>query len=275
MTSQRAIALFVATLVILVAAAPLMGSDAPPPPPAAESIALPAPPPVAPLPPLPAELGAVLDNVEEARKKVQRLAADIVQDREVEALEITEQFKGAMKFEMPRLLRLELVNTEDKDDKRVYVVGKKYAYIYRPKDKRVERFLLANVSRKGEKSDNPFEYGLALDIRELRAKYTFKQGKDAKVGERDAAVLMMTPRKDIPASTNYARIDIWIDRALWLPCRIVQHKSDGEIIETFTLSNIKINPKWSGFIFREKPFEFSTPRGVDLIIHEKSPTRAD
>jgi len=265
MTIRIPLALSVAAFVVLAVPAPLRGSDAPPPPPA-KAIEL---------PPLPPELDAILQNVEEARKKVQRLAADIVQDRKVEALEITEKFTGAMKFEMPRLLRLELVNAQDKNDKRVYVVGRKYAYIYRPKAKRVERFLLANINRKGEKSDNPFEYGLAVDIRELRAKYTFHQEKDAKIGDRNAAVLVLTPRKEIPAATNYAKLELWIDKALWLPCRIVQHKSDGEIIETFTLSNIRINPKWGGIIFKEKPFEFKRPRGVDLIPHERTPTRAD
>jgi len=267
MILRMSLALFVAAFVLLAAPASLRGSDAPSLPPV-QRIAIK-------LPPLPPELGVILQNVEEARKKVRRLAADIVQDRDVEALEITEKFTGGMKFAMPRLLRLELVNARDKNDKRVYVVGKKYAYIYRPKEERVERFLLANIDRKGEKSDNPFEYGLALDIRELRAKYAFHQEKDAKIGDRSAAVLILTPRKEIPEATNYARLELWIDRALWLPCRIVQHKSDGEIVETFTLSNIRINPKWGGIIFKEKPFEFKVPRGIEPIIHERTPTRAD
>ena len=265
MTLRMSLALLVAAFVVLAVPTPLRGSDAPPPPPA-KAIEL---------PPLPPELGVILQNVEEARKEVQRLAADIVQDREVEALEITEKFTGAMKFEMPRLLRLELVNAQDTNDRRVYIVGRRYAYIYRPKEKRVERFLLANIDRKGEKSDNPFEYGLAVDIRELRAKYAFHQEKDAKIGDRNAAVLILTPRKTAAAATDYARLELWIDRALWLPCRIVQHKSDGEVVETFTLSNVRINPKWGGIIFKEKPFEFKPPRGVDLIVHERTPTRAD
>ena len=166
MTLRISLALFVAALVMLAAPAPLRGSDAPPLPPV-QRIAIK-------LPPLPPELGVILHNVEEARKKVRRLAADIVQDREVEALEITEKFTGAMKFEMPRLLRLELKRVP-KGDATIRIVGEKYAWVYWPQKKTAQRATLKKVEEKKPKENkakekekkeqtNPLEYGLARDI---------------------------------------------------------------------------------------------------------------
>jgi len=218
-------------------------------------------------PPLPAPIQEVLDRVAEARQKVERLAADVTQLRVVEALDIKEELRGTMKFQMPRLLRLEL-KSEEKEQERVYIIGRRYAWIYRPRQKQAERFTLADVRAKAEEPENPFEYGLAVDLGLLRQRYEFRAKPDGRIGERTCAVLELVPREAEQKAAPYAKLEFWIDRELWLPIRVVQHKSDGEIVETFTLSNIVLNPKWSGDLF-----EFSPPRDVDVIEHE-APRRA-
>ena len=208
------------------------------------------------------ELNALLDRMEAARRKVKTLQAQVRQVKHIEALDADEKAAGTLKFRMPRLLRLELTR-EEGGRKRIFVVGEKYAWLYRPDFQQAERFPLKKLD-KSKKSANPFEFGLACDIREMKDLFDIRLLGREKVKGRPAHKVALIPNEKHRDESPHSKIIIWVDDALALPMQVTQHKSDGEIIETFTLSEVKLNPR-----FWRSPFKFKPPRGVDVFDHEE------
>lgn len=203
----------------------------------------------------------VLDNMEKVRLTLKSFKADVDKLRVVEALGDEEKFKGTIQFRMPRLLRLELKNTENGKET-VYIVGAKYGWIYRPQAKQAEQAELKDI-REQKKSTNPLEYGLARDLRELKDAYTLKLLPEEKVGEARALPLEMTP---LPGNAQAGKMIFWVDPATWLPSRIREFKSNNEIIETHTFTNMQLNVS-----VPDKAFEL--PKGVDIIMQDAEPAK--
>ena len=208
------------------------------------------------------KLNALLDRVEQKRKKLKTLQAEIEQVKHIEALEAEEKASGAIKFRMPRLLRIELTGKAN-GRKRIFVVGKEYAWLYKPHFQQVERFRLRKVD-KSKKCANPFEFGLGSDLREMKDLFDIRLLDAEKVKGRPAQKIELVPNKQHKDKSPHSKIVIWIDDAILLPVKVKQHKSDGEIIETYTLSKVKVNPT-----FWLNPFKFKPPRGVDVFDHEE------
>ncbi|HRU06448.1 MAG TPA: hypothetical protein P5137_11825, partial [Candidatus Brocadiia bacterium] len=59
-----------------------------------------------------------------------------------------------------------------------------------------------------------------------------------------------------------SKIIFWVDNELLIPIQIEQTKSDGEIIDTYTLDEIKLNPWWW-----TSPFQ-PPPSSVNIIRHD-------
>lgn len=205
-------------------------------------------------------LDQVLDNMEAARRELKTFSADVVKVRYIEVLEETEHFQGTIHFKMPRLLRLYLKQTENGNET-IYIVGEKYGWIYRPQKKQVERATLRDMKGKAD-SANPLEYGLARDIHGLRKAYLLQLRQPEKVGDVDTVPIELTPREG--DGYGDGRMVFWIDTKTWLPAQVREFKSNNEIVETHTLSNIKVNVK-----IKSKLFKFKVPKGVDQIIHEE------
>ncbi len=203
----------------------------------------------------------LLDNMEKVRLTLKTFKADVEKLRQVEALGDNEVFKGLIQFKMPRLLRLELKNVENGKET-IYIVGAKYGWIYRPQTRQAEQAELKDIADR-RKSSNPLEYGLARDIRELKDAYALKLLPQETVGDIRAWPLELAP---LAAGAQTGRMIFWIDPATWLPVRLREYKSNNEIIETHTFSNVKVNAAVS-----DKSFEL--PRGVDIIIHDAEPAK--
>ena len=201
----------------------------------------------------------VLDNMESVRKKLKTFTADVVKLRTIEVLDETERFEGTIRFKMPRLLHLRLKNVENGREA-IYIVGKKYGWIYRPQKKQVERARLPKIDEKVG-SPNPLEYGLARDIHALRDSYLLQLRPVEKIGAVETVPIELIPRE----ADEYAvsKLVFWIDATTWLPVRLREFKSNNEIVETHTFSNVRLNVK-----IKNKVFKFKVPRGVDEILHD-------
>jgi len=206
------------------------------------------------------DLERLLEKVEAARRKLKRLSAHIEQVRHIEALDVDEKSTGTIKFAMPRLLRVELKHRTT-GRRKILVIGKKHGWLYQPELEQVQRFLLKKPEE-SKTTPNPFEYGLASDVRDMRKTFDMRLLGEEKVNDRPAHKVELVPKKEHQAECIYDRIIFWIDSRLNLPVKVRQYKSDGEIIETYTLSKIKRNPL---FIF--SPFKFKPPRGVEVVDH--------
>ena len=203
----------------------------------------------------------LLDNMEKVRLTLKSFRADVEKLRVVEALGDEEKFKGLLQFRMPRLLRLELKNV-DNGKETIYIVGQKYGWIYRPQTNQAEQAELRDM-REEKKSANPLEYGLARDIRELKGAYALKLLPEEKVGGVRVIPLEMTP---LPDNTRAGRMLFWVDPATWLSAQIREFKSNNEIIETHSFSNMKTNVS-----VPDKAFEL--PKGVDILMHDPEPAK--
>ena len=215
----------------------------------------------------------VLDQMETARKELKTFKAKVVKQREIVLFEETEKYTGDIQFKMPRLLRLELKRVP-KGDVTIRIVGKKYAWVYWPQKKTAQRATLKKVEenkpkenkakeeekkKKKKEQTNPLEYGLARDIHELRKAYTLKLLPAEKIGDVETAPLELTPI----GGTDYkaGKLIFWIDKTNWLPAQIREHKSNDEIIETHTFSEIKLKE-----LIKDKVFEFKPPKDVEVNI---------
>jgi outer membrane lipoprotein-sorting protein len=203
----------------------------------------------------------LLDRMEKVRLTLKSFKADVEKLRQVEALGDEEKFKGTLQFKMPRLLRLELKNV-DNGKETIYIVGQKYGWIYRPQTNQAEQAELRDM-REEKKSANPLEYGLARDLRELKEAYALKLLPEEQIADARAIPLEMTP---LPGNAQAGKMIFWVDPATWLPARIREFKSNNEIIETHTFSNMKANAS-----VPDKAFEL--PKGVDILMHDPEPAK--
>jgi outer membrane lipoprotein-sorting protein len=204
-------------------------------------------------------VAGLLDHMEVVRKTVQTFQADVVKTSVIELLEETERFEGTLKFKAPRLLRLELKNAANEQET-IFIVGPEYGWIYRVYKKQAERALLSEGTSEAEKG-NPLEYGLTKDMHGLEQGYDLALLPEEEVGGRRAVPLELTPE----GGTTYTsgKIIFWIDLDNWLPIQVREYKSNNEIVETHTFSNIELNKRVS-----DSNFEFKPPRDVDVILHD-------
>ncbi len=215
------------------------------------------------------ELDTILKKMKAARKKLRAVKTDVVFEQTIVALDFKETWKGELLFQMPRLMKMSL-RLKDKDGERykLYVVGEKYAWIYTkalPDIHQAEKFPLASLKEKDKSAANPLEYGLAADIDEVRKVYNLTYKGIEPVGKRPAHKLEFVP-KNKKADVVYAKMILWIGKDLWLPIKIEQHKSDGEQVEVYILSNIK--PRKS---FPKRTWRFKPPK--DAAVMEWSRNR--
>ena len=214
----------------------------------------------------------VLDRMEAARKKLKTFRATLTKLTTVAVIDLTEKSEGTMHFKMPRLFRMALKDVPDKKAKKpkkeprqiIYIVGKVYGWIYRPKcgDKpgQAERARLRRMTD-SSKSANPLEYGLAKDMHELRKAYRMKLLPEAKIGKADTVPLELTPIK--ARKLDVGKMIFWIDKKGWMPAQIRLYKSNNETIETYTFLKMEVNVKIS-----DKLFEFEPPDDVEVMIHD-------
>lgn len=202
----------------------------------------------------------LLDNMETARKGLKTFSAAVAKTRRLEALEDTEEFSGAIEFKTPRLLKMSLTSARSKKET-VTFVGKEYAWIWRVQDKQAERGRLADLKEADKKKTaNPLEYGLARDVHGLQDAYDLTLLPREKAGEADAVPLELTPKKETYAE---GKTILWIDARTWLPVQVREYKSNDEIVETHTFTDIKTNVSMS-----DRMFEFDPPKDVDVILHD-------
>lgn len=216
----------------------------------------------APEPPAPANgmtVDQLLDNMEGVRQTVKTFKADVIKKREVLVLEETETFTGFLEFKTPRLLRLQLKSKENGKEI-IYIVGPTYGWIYRVTEKQAERGKLTDLKDE-KKSGNPLEYGLARDMHGLKEGFKLKLLAPEKIGAYDTVPLEMTPDR----GEDYAagKLVFWIDTKSWLLVQVREFKSNNEIVETNTFSNVQINAPVS-----DQLFEFEPPKGVEVILHD-------
>ncbi len=205
-------------------------------------------------------VAALLDHMEATRKELKTFKADVTKTRFVAALDETQEDAGRIEFKTPRLLRLDLTNARTKKETIIFV-GKEYAWLYRVTDKQAERSRLVDLGEADKKkSGNPLEYGLARDIHGLLDAYNIRLLPDEKIGGVETTPMELTPKQGTYAE---GKVIFWVSAVNWLPVQLREYKSDDEIVETHTFTNIQTN-----VLLSDKLFEFTPDKTVDVILHD-------
>jgi outer membrane lipoprotein-sorting protein len=220
-------------------------------------------------------VNVLLDKVEEARQKVKTLKADVTFENKMEALEIEETWKGSFVFQAPRFVRMELKESVKGGKERYFIVGKDRAWMVHMDRKFVEIWHMNEAGKTDEmtlkRAPNPFEYGLTVGMRELLKTFNMRIVGDETVDGQEATILELMPKPPAPGEPEqmgFKKIVFWINKKSSLPVRVQQYKSRGEVIETYTLANLDVNPAVNPKLFEyEKPknfeeHEYGTPEGL-------------
>lgn len=213
------------------------------------------------------KLERILDKMEKARGGINRVEADLVKTRVNRVIsDVPDKYVGRLKFQTPRFLMMELKGPfrAKPADQRVTrtIVAERFAYIWRVEDNEAERFKLPGLDEKRVSERNPLEYGLAASIRNLKRDYYLTLLGEEKINGRRTFQVRARPRptvKDPP----YSKLVFWVAEGMWVPLRVRQVKSDGEIVDTYQLSKVKLNPRW----LWSNPFK-PPPSSVNLIRHD-------
>lgn len=212
------------------------------------------------------ELERLLDRMNEARKEIRRVEAKAVRIRLTPLLSAREdKHEGTLRFEAPRLLHLELrgakhLEPEDQRTRRT-IVTERYAYLWHVEENEAERIELPDAGSPDAERGNPFQYGLAADLRNLSEDYFLTLVGQEEVEGKKAHVIRARPRPHLK-DARYDQLFFWVDEERLFPVQFRQEQSGGEIIDIYRLSDIELNPRWWRSPFRPPP------RSVNIVVHE-------
>ncbi|MHC4196307.1 MAG: LolA family protein [Planctomycetota bacterium] len=200
------------------------------------------------------DLETVLDNMDLASMDFKSIDADVTYTRIIFLLDEEEVAEGTLRYKIPRKLRLEFEPPRDEID----VSDGKYFWIYKPGEKQVEQYRLAE----GETTElNFFEFGYEGSVEKARKNYIIEMvpNSDAEADDESIYVLKLTPKPSME-NPQYNEIMLWVDDGIWLPVRMDLYESDGEVINRIELWDIKINEAVDDDVF-----EFKVPPGVEVV----------
>jgi outer membrane lipoprotein-sorting protein len=202
------------------------------------------------------DLETVLDNMDLASIDFKSIDADITYSRVIFLLDEEEVAEGTLRYKVPRKLRLEFEPPRDEID----VSDGKYFWVYKPGEKQVEQYRLAE----GETTElDFFEFGYEGSVEKAKKNYIIElmpnSDTETEADDEGIYVLKLTPKPSME-NPQYNEITLWVDDGLWLPVRMDMYESDGEVINRIELWNIKLNEAVDDDVF-----EFEVPPGVEVI----------
>jgi len=240
-----------AALAVLAAARALAQEEAPPPPPQPPEISV------------PPELKKVLDGLDAANSKVKSVKANVVYRRDIPLLDESQTSEGSLVFKKPDLLRLRLGKPRNEE---VCSNGKRW-WVVSHNDKQVEIYDVAGEgSAAAEASFLTFGYGeSSARLLEQYEITLASQKEEERPAKEDRAVAVTCYRlefvpRDEEAPARFAKIEVELTDDLWLPRGMVLHESDGEIVHTFQMRDMELNPD-----LKEETFTYEPPRGYTVL----------
>jgi len=215
---------------------------------------------------IPPELKVVLDGLDAANSKVESVKANIVYRRDIQLLEESQTSDGSLVFKKPDLVHLRLGKPRNEE---VCSDGKHW-WVVSHNDKQVELYDAAGLeSAATEASFLTFGYGesSAKLLEKYEITLTSQKEQAPPPGNDPGAPIICYRLKFVPrdkeAPARFATIEVEVASDLWLPRVIALHESDGEIVHTFQMRDIELNPDLTAETFTYEP-----PRGYTVLQPE-------
>lgn len=197
-------------------------------------------------------LDEILTEIEKANAAFKTLKADVVYVRTITLLESKEISEGELSYKKPDKVYLKFHPPRNE----INVVDGKYVWIYHPEQKQVEKYEMKQ-SRQSSQGLGFFEFGYGESVSEVKKNYRITLLDTKNEGKKRFYLLGLQPKD---SKSQYSDIRLWIEEGFWLPGQIELYESQGEIINTIELKDIKLNKSMS-----DKLFVFDVPRGTEVI----------
>lgn len=198
------------------------------------------------------DLDEILAEIEKANAAFKTLKADIIYTRTITLLESKEVSQGELSYKKPNKVYLKFYPPRNE----INVVDGKYVWIYHPEQKQVEKYEMKQ-SRQSSQGLGFFEFGYGESVSEVKKNYRITLLDTKNEGKKRFYLLGLQPKDP---KSQYSDIRLWIEEGFWLPGQIELYESQGEIINTIELKDIKLNKSIS-----DKLFVFDVPRGIEVI----------
>ncbi len=199
------------------------------------------------------KLDEILHNIEDASNQLKTLSADITYTRMISLLDSVETSTGKLKYKKPRKMKIDFSPPRNEID----VFDGASMWIYHPEEKQVEKYEIDNGVNTPQEIDL-FELGYEYSTDKIKQKYEISIIDDLINLEGTIFHLELIPKET--TESQYSRILLWIKETEWLPSQFQLFESDGEIVNTITLSNININSEIS-----DNTFRLELPETVEII----------
>ena len=211
--------------------------------------------------PLPAEeakltLEEVMTKIEQAQKELKTLRARITHTREIPLLEVKETMSGKLLFKATSEERKKLLIIFTKPEEQKNLIEGNEVTVYTPSKKQAEKYKLDKATSGKAKA---FGIGFMESVAAAKKDFGFKLlGQEALDGT-PTAKLEMKPKPGKDAGP-YDKVQIWFETKRWVPLMIKLFESDGEVITTIRLRDVKLNKRiWDWEI------KLKLPSGTEVI----------
>ena len=157
-----------------------------------------------------------------------------------------------MKYKKPKKLYLKFYPPRNE----VNVVDGKNVWVYHSVEKQVEKYVL-NESKQSAQGVSFLSFGYGDSVASAKKEYKITLlGTEENDGKRFYIVDMLP----LNPKSQYSDVMLWVEEGFWLPSKMELYESDGEVVNTIELKNVKLNKSLS-----DKIFIFDVPRGVDVV----------
>jgi outer membrane lipoprotein-sorting protein len=198
-------------------------------------------------------LEEILKKVEEANAKLKTMEADIKYSRVISLLDSEEISDGKLKYKKPKKINLRFFPPRNE----INVIDGSYVWIYHPEERQVEKYKM-NSDTDAPQGVDIFDIGYEYDVEKIKENYDVTLLDDISTEEGTLFHIELIPKESF--DSDYSRVLLWIKEGLWLPVQFQLFESDGEIVNTIELSNIRINPE-----IPDNTFVLDLPDDVEII----------
>lgn len=198
-------------------------------------------------------LEEILKKVEGANAQLETMEADINYSRVITLLDSEDTSKGILKYKKPKKVYIKFQPPRNE----INIIDGTYIWIYHPEEKQVEKYEMSSGGDASQGMDI-FELGYEFSTEKIKQNYNITLLDDVLTKEGTLFHIELIPKEDF--DTDYSRTLLWIREGLWLPVQFQLYESDGEIVNTIELSNIRINTK-----IPDEVFKLDIPDDVEVI----------
>ena len=179
-------------------------------------------------------LDEIFKKVEEVNLQLTTMEADIKYTRLISLLDSEEISNGFLRYKKPKKLNINFFPPRNE----INILDGSYAWIYHIEEKQVEKYEMSSDMDSPQGMDI-FDLGYEYSTEKAKENYDITLIDEISTEEGTLFHIELIPRETIDA--EYERTLLWVREGLWLPVQYQLFESDGEIINTIELSNIKIN----------------------------------